>query len=118
MGAERAPYTQLDWLPDTVPTYVCAGCGAHLALQDELISKAFSGRDGKAYLFNSTLNTTMGPKEDRTLLTGVHTVCDLRCKGCSSTLGWTYLRAFESSQKYKEGKSIMEKIALVKSNNW
>jgi hypothetical protein len=27
-------------------------------------------------------------------------------------VGWTYLRAYESSQKYKEGKFIIEKINL------
>lgn len=31
----------------SVGLFVCAGCGTHLALQDEVISKAFSGRDGK-----------------------------------------------------------------------
>lgn len=29
--ASSAP--QLDWLPDETPRYVCADCGAHLALQ-------------------------------------------------------------------------------------
>ncbi|SNX84472.1 related to Yippee protein [Melanopsichium pennsylvanicum] len=108
----------LDWLPYPTPRYVCADCGAHLALQDELISKSFSGRDGKAYLFASTLNTCLGNKEDRHLLTGIHTVCDLSCKGCGKTLGWYYCKAWEQSQKYKEGKWIMEKIALSKVNAW
>lgn len=86
--------------------------------QDEIISKAFSGRDGKAYLFASTLNTRLGTQEDRQLLTGIHTVCDLSCKGCGKTLGWYYLKAWEHSQKYKEGKWIMEKLALAKVNAW
>ncbi|KAK0537844.1 hypothetical protein OC835_001615 [Tilletia horrida] len=94
--------TQLRYLPDSVPMYVCAKCGAHLALQDELISKAFSGRDGKAYLFFSVLNARLGAKEDRQLLTGVHTVADLHCEGCGVNIGWTYLKAWESSQRYKE----------------
>ncbi|EST05448.1 Yippee/Mis18 [Kalmanozyma brasiliensis GHG001] len=115
--AQAAP-PMLDWLPDDTPRYVCAECGAHLALQDEIISKAFSGRDGKAYLFSSTLNTSLGASEDRHLLTGIHTVCDLSCKGCGKTLGWFYLKAWEHSQKYKEGKSIMEKVALEKVNAW
>lgn len=87
-------------------------------LQDELISKSFSGRDGKAYLFSSTLNTHLGRREDRHLLTGIHTVCDLSCKGCGKTLGWYYCKAHEASQKYKEGKSIMEKASLSKVNAW
>lgn len=89
----------------TCPTYSCAQCGTTLALQDELISKAFSGRDGKAFLFFSILNSKIGPKEDRQLLTGLHTVADLSCNTCQKSVGWCYLRAFEASQRYKEGES-------------
>lgn len=60
----------------------------------------------------------LGTKEDRHLLTGLHTVCDLRCKGCDTTLGWFYLHAWEHSQKYKEGKCIMEKSQISKANAW
>ena len=108
----------LEWLPRSVPRYTCADCGTHLALQDELISKSFSGRDGKAYLFASTINTHLGAQEERHLLTGMHTVCDLTCSGCGRTLGWYYLKAWEHSQKYKEGKWIMEKASLHKINPW
>lgn len=45
-------------------------------------------------------------------MTGLHTVCDIFCKRCKGMVGWTYLRAYESSQKYKEGKFIIEKINL------
>lgn len=90
---------------DSCPTYLCARCGTTLALQDELISKAFSGRDGKAFLFFSILNAKVGPKEDRQLLTGLHTVADLSCVTCQRSVGWCYLRAFEASQRYKEGES-------------
>lgn len=100
------------------PCYLCACCGTTLALQDELISKAFSGRDGKAYLFFSILNIRSGPKEDRQLLTGLHTVADLSCATCQKSVGWSYLRAFEASQRYKEGKFILERASLHKSNNW
>ncbi|PWN32747.1 yippee-like protein, partial [Meira miltonrushii] len=98
--------------------YLCASCGTTLALQDELISKAFSGRDGKAYLFFSILNIRSGQKEDRQLLTGLHTVADLSCATCQRSVGWSYLRAFEASQRYKEGKFILERASLHKSNNW
>ncbi|KAE8215670.1 hypothetical protein CF327_g1058 [Tilletia walkeri] len=115
---EGSPTSQLRYLPDDVPMYVCAKCGAHLALQDELISKAFSGRDGKAYLFFSVLNARLGAKEDRQLLTGVHTVADLHCEGCGVNVGWTYLKAWESSQRYKEDKFIIERAACHKVNGW
>lgn len=76
-------------------------------LQDELISKAFSGRDGKAYLFFSVFNTEKGPKEDRQLLTGLHTVADLTCAGCKRSVGWYYLRAYQAAQRYKEGTFLL-----------
>lgn len=95
------------------PTYTCARCGTTLALQDELISKAFSGRDGKAFLFFSVLNIKVGAKEDRQLLTGLHTVADLNCVTCQRSVGWCYLRAFEASQRYKEGEGAAQALLLV-----
>ncbi|CAO1614255.1 unnamed protein product [Parajaminaea phylloscopi] len=103
---------------DRLPLYVCAKCGTHLALQDEIISKAFSGHNGKAYLFHSSINTYRGAPESRRLLTGMHTVADLKCRGCDALVGWTYLRAWEGSQKYKEGRFILEQAAVHKINNW
>ncbi|EJU04745.1 yippee-domain-containing protein [Dacryopinax primogenitus] len=84
------------------PVYSCATCSTHLALQDELISKAFSGREGVAFLFHTAINVKQGKKEERMLLTGMHTVADITCMGCGTSVGWTYLKAYETSQKYKE----------------
>lgn len=39
-------------------------------------------------------------------------MCDISCKRCQTLIGWTYARAYEPSQKYKEGKFIIEKINL------
>jgi len=100
------------------PTFTCSTCSATIALQDELISKAFSGRDGRGYLIHSAVNLKMGKKEDRPLLTGVHTVADVFCLGCNERMGWYYLKASDSSQKYKEGKYLLEREKLVKDNAW
>lgn len=43
---------------------------------------------------------TLGPKEDRLLITGLHTVADIHCTTCGTVLGWKYEYAFEESQKY------------------
>ena len=67
---------------------------------------------GRAYLFDDCVNVTIGPAEDRILITGLHSVCDIFCKRCKNLVGWTYYRAYEDSQKYKEGKFIVEKINL------
>lgn len=35
--------------------------------------------------------------------TGLHTVADLFCISCDASLGWTYLKAQDRDQIYKEG---------------
>ena len=67
---------------------------------------------GRSYLFDNCVNVSIGPAEDRRLITGLHSVCDIFCKRCKTMVGWTYERAYEQSQKYKEGKYIIEKINL------
>ena len=52
------------------------------------------------------------------LLTGLHAVADIYCDCCKTTLGWKYEHAFESSQKYKEGKYIIELAHMIKENGW
>ena len=93
---------------------VCAGCRAHLASHETIISKAFQGRHGRAYLFSDVVNVNSGPTENRLLLTGLHVVADIYCNGCETRLGWKYVEAYEESQKYKEGKFILEKAMIVK----
>jgi hypothetical protein len=58
----------------------------------------------QAYLFHWARNVVLGPREERPLLTGLHIVADIACAVCHTGVGWTYLHAFEPSQKYKEGK--------------
>jgi len=94
--------------------YRCSGCRSHLALHDELVSKQFQGRHGRAFLFGNVINVTMGPKENRPLTTGMHTVCDIYCIQCDDNIGWFYEEAFEEAQKYKEGKFIIEKEKITK----
>ncbi|CEF67203.1 Protein yippee-like CG15309 [Strongyloides ratti] len=107
-----------DYFPNGTKAYSCLHCRAHLAKHSELISKSFQGSQGKAYLFNSVVNIGCGPSEERVLLTGLHAVADIFCECCKTTLGWKYEHAFEASQKYKEGKFIIEVIHMVKDNGW
>ncbi|XP_041785218.1 protein yippee-like isoform X2 [Anopheles merus] len=106
------------YLPPTNRTYSCVHCRAHLASHDELISKSFQGSQGRAYLFNSVVNVACGQAEERVLLTGLHAVADIYCECCRTPLGWKYEHAFESSQKYKEGKYIIELAHMIKENGW
>uniref|UniRef100_A0A0E0R9M3 Yippee domain-containing protein n=1 Tax=Oryza rufipogon TaxID=4529 RepID=A0A0E0R9M3_ORYRU len=97
--------------------YSCCHCRNHVCLHDDIISKAFQGRNGRAFLFSHAMNISMGPKEDRQLMTGLHTVADIYCRDCREVLGWKYERAFEESQKYKEGKFIFEKAKILMTLN-
>jgi hypothetical protein len=54
--------------------YVCLSCRTHLSAHDSIISKAFQGRHGRAYLFADVVNINSGPTENRLLLTGLHVV--------------------------------------------
>ncbi|KAG5550512.1 hypothetical protein RHGRI_015475 [Rhododendron griersonianum] len=47
------------------------------------------------------------------MMTGMHTVVDIFCVGCGSIVGWKYEAAYEKSQKYKEGKFIIERFKVL-----
>ena len=54
--------------------YTCATCRSPVSSHAHLISKAFQGRHGRAYLFGDVVNINSGPTENRLLLTGLHVV--------------------------------------------
>lgn len=91
----------------------CMKCHAHLTTIDSLISRQFNGQHGKAFLFDKVVNVNFGEPEDRHMTTGMHTVRDIRCDKCHTILGWKYDRAYVSSEKYKEGKFILEKNLMA-----
>lgn len=68
----------------------------------------FRGQHGKAYLFHSVVNIEAGEAAERSMTTGRHVVRDITCRQCKETVGWKYDKAYESSEKYKEGKFILE----------
>lgn len=89
-------------------------------------------------LFTFRVNVDHGESEERNMITGLHTVRDISCSKCKTIVGWTYVsllyaavyasrgshwptfpfhsqvKAVEESQKYKEGKFILEKALLEK----
>uniref|UniRef100_A0A7N0VGG9 Protein yippee-like n=1 Tax=Kalanchoe fedtschenkoi TaxID=63787 RepID=A0A7N0VGG9_KALFE len=93
--------------------YSCYKCGCCVSLHDDIVSKQFQSSNGRAYLFSHAMNIKMGPKENRQLITGLHIVCDVFCLDCGENLGWKYEHAFEPTQKYKEGKVVLEKYKIV-----
>ena len=75
---------------------------------DSLLIQSFRGQHGKAYLFNTVVNITLGEAAERNMTTGRHIVRDVNCRQCKQTVGWKYDRAYEPTEKYKEGKFILE----------
>lgn len=65
-------------------------------------------------MFAHAMNVVLGYKEDRELLSGVFTVCEVRCSKCGEELGWKYVRAYNPRQMYKEGRFIIEKAKILK----
>ncbi|CAL5335113.1 unnamed protein product [Camellia sinensis] len=103
-----------------------------LTLEQERGYTSFHCKHGKAYLFDKVklksslkrepthgllgsevVNVTFGDKEERMMMTGMHIVVDIFCVGCGSIVGWKYEAAHEKSQKYKEGKFILERFKIL-----
>lgn len=76
----------------------------------------FRGQHGKAFLFNSVVNIDAGEASERSMTTGRHVVRDITCRQCKETVGWKYDKAYEGSEKYKEGKFILEAELLCTVN--
>lgn len=93
--------------------YSCKSCRCNLAKADELISRQFHSKHGRAYLFNAATNYVCGDREERLMTTGLHVVCDVYCCKCYGPVGWKYEVAYEKSQKYKEGKVILERACVI-----
>ncbi|KAL1541225.1 protein yippee-like-protein [Salvia divinorum] len=96
--------------------YSCYKCKNHVALHDDIVSKSFQSKNGRAFLFSHAQNVYSSRKEDRQMMTGLHMVADVYCADCREVLGWKYEKAYEESQKYKEGKFVLEKFKIVKEN--
>ncbi|GJJ78055.1 protein yippee-like 5 [Entomortierella parvispora] len=90
----------------------CNNCKTHFATCDSIISKNFHGQNGRAFLFSNVINVYTGDAEDRLMRTGQHTVQDIHCAECSTVVGWKYLVAYEQSERYKEGRFILERTLL------
>lgn len=102
---------------DTIPikklkhkfkTYACSNCRTHLSSSQEIMSRDYRGKTGDAYLMSKLVNIEEGFHETRIMMTGEYLVCDINCSWCHQLIGWKYLKSDTLSQKYKEGRYIME----------
>lgn len=96
--------------------FSCASCDTILTNRSELISTRFTGATGRAFLFNKVVNLNFSEVQDRVMLTGRHMVRDVSCKNCDTKLGWVYEFATEESQRYKEGRVILERALVTESD--
>ena len=60
------------------------------------------------------MNVIVGQKGDKQLMTGLYSVADIYCSNCGEVLGWKYVRAYDVSQQFKEGKFIIEIAKIAK----
>ncbi|KAK7207187.1 Yippee/Mis18, partial [Myxozyma melibiosi] len=88
--------------------FSCAKCQTHIAANSAVVSKAFTGRFGRAVLVRDVRNVVLGAPCERMLISGLHSLADISCSGCSAYLGWKYIATNEQSQKYKVGCFILE----------
>lgn len=133
-GDPGSPTTD-DYLQGHASHLRCAKCAVDVCLTSQIISKGFTGRHGRAYLVSPSPpprlprlpedrngfglpNTKTDTPSQRQLVTGIHTVCDVRCYFCGSMLGWKYDGAEEESQRYKVGKYILETKMVCSSSDW
>nr|CAB3267834.1 protein yippee-like 5 [Phallusia mammillata] len=96
--------------------FSCATCDTSLTNRTELISTRFTGATGRAFLFNKVVNLVYSDVQDRVMLTGRHMVRDVACKNCNTKLGWMYEYATEETQRYKEGRVILERALVIESD--
>ncbi|EPZ34271.1 Yippee-like protein domain-containing protein [Rozella allomycis CSF55] len=87
----------------------CSNCRTHISTVDLI---AFNGHHGRAFLFKSGVNLIFGDPEERSLMTGEHIVQAAFCTECETEIGWKYIRSPNESQKYKEGKIVLERNLL------
>lgn len=100
-------------LPQEEPKFVCSSCSLEVGMQSDIIWEGYMGANKSAYLFSkvSNLVPSAEPREQQ-LSTGHFLLRDVRCKSCSAAFGWTYIKAWNQDQKYKEGTTIVQRSLL------
>jgi hypothetical protein len=115
----EAPVTPYS-ITTSVRLYGCGNCAAHIGMEEDVVSKEFCGTTGRAYFVNQVFNVNLGPVHECVFKTGKHVIADLLCANCEASMGqrtvvgWKYLKTGVRSQKYKEGKYVVEEAMLVR----
>jgi hypothetical protein len=67
---------------------------------------------GPGFLLPTVVHIDIGESFEQAMTTGMHLIRNITCKRCKETLGWKYDKAYEDSEKYKEGQFILESELL------
>lgn len=72
-----------------------------VAVQADIVWEGYMGANKAAYLFGKVLNTEPAaePRKQQ-LSTGLFLLQDIRCRSCSTPLGWSYLKAWSQVCRY------------------
>lgn len=97
-------------LEESPELFTCAKCGAHFCSANDVVSKNFQGKNGKAFLVARCDNVALGAQENKVLMTGLHIVRDAICVGCNTVVGWSYDYAHDEKERYKTLKFVIERI--------
>lgn len=111
----QTPLTPVYQRIDASSKYCCKLCGLDLAAAKSVVwSDCKMGKNNESgMLVKATVNAArMGKVTVTHLATGDYEVQDVRCCRCSTSLGWTYLKAFNEKNKFKEGTTILYKRLL------
>jgi hypothetical protein len=101
---------------DCKNVYVCKECKNHLSSKSKVMTKSFKGKHGRSFLVSRMINVTYGAEEEKILLSGIHCVKDVMCKRCTTYIGWFYVKAYEATEKYKEGHFVLERNLVLKAD--
>jgi len=86
----------------------CKQCGASICSLKSLVSSSYRGFAGKAALAIDASNVRYDRPSIQLMTSGAYTIQEIMCLGCSSYLGWKMVHAHELTERWKEGKHILE----------
>jgi len=86
----------------------CKQCGALVCSLQSLVSSSYRGFAGKAALTTEATNVRYDRPSIQLMTSGAYTIQEIVCLGCSAYLGWKMIHAHERTERWKEGKHILE----------
>eukprot|EP00210_Caulerpa_lentillifera_P006741 g6443.t1 len=92
-------------------------CSIDIASSSIIVWEGYMAAQQPAYLFKTAINIDpYSSVRNEQLTTGMYSLCDVQCRCCCSPLGWRYISAERSDQKYKEGCSLLKQELLTRVN--